>query len=55
MSDRYDVAIVGSGFSGSILAWILAKHGRRVALIDSSQHPRSAIGVDDSPIANRGC
>lgn len=53
MTGRYDVAIVGSGFSGSILAWILAKHGRRVALIDSSQHPRFAIGESSTPIADR--
>ncbi|MEO1527721.1 MAG: NAD(P)-binding protein [Planctomycetota bacterium] len=49
----YDVAIIGSGFSGSILAWILAKQGRRVAIIDSSRHPRFAIGESSTPIADR--
>ena len=50
---RYDVAIIGSGFSGSILAWILAKNGRRVALIDAAQHPRFAIGESSTPLADR--
>ena len=49
---KYDVAIIGSGFAGSILAWILAKRGRRVALIDSIQHPRFAIGESSTPIAD---
>ena len=52
MSQRVDVAIIGSGFSGSILAWILAKRGMRVALIDASTHPRFAIGESSTPIAD---
>jgi len=47
-----DVAIVGSGFSGSILAWILARQGQRVALIDAARHPRFAIGESSTPIAD---
>ena len=38
MSQRFDVAIIGSGFSGSILARILAARGRRVALLDAARH-----------------
>lgn len=52
MNHRYDVAIVGSGFSGSILARILSKSGRRVVLIDSASHPRFAIGESSTPIAD---
>lgn len=52
MTLRVDVAIVGSGFAGSILAWILAKEGVRVALIDSATHPRFAIGESSTPIAD---
>lgn len=52
MNHRFDVAIIGSGFSGSILARILAKTGRRVALIDSAGHPRFAIGESSTPIAD---
>jgi FADH2 O2-dependent halogenase len=42
--DRYDVAVLGSGLIGTILATILAKAGRRVALIERGSHPRLAIG-----------
>ncbi|MFK8113413.1 MAG: NAD(P)/FAD-dependent oxidoreductase [Rubripirellula sp.] len=52
MNHQVDVAIIGSGFSGSILAWILAKQGVRVALIDAASHPRFAIGESSTPIAD---
>lgn len=41
---RYDVAILGSGIGGSILACILAKHGLTVLLLEETTHPRFAIG-----------
>ncbi|MGB7347510.1 MAG: tryptophan 7-halogenase [Pirellulaceae bacterium] len=50
---RYDIAIIGAGFAGSILAQILAKHGRSVALIDAAEHPRFAIGESSTPIADK--
>lgn len=53
MTHRFDVAIIGAGFSGSILAWILASRGRSVVLIDSQTHPRFAIGESSTPIADR--
>jgi len=52
MSDRYDAVIVGSGFSGSLLSWILAQHGWKVLLIDSGHHPRFAIGESSTPTAD---
>lgn len=52
MKQKYDVAIIGAGFSGSILAWILASRGRSVALVDSQKHPRFAIGESSTPIAD---
>ncbi len=52
MPHRVDVAIIGSGFAGSILAWILAGQGVRVALIDRASHPRFAIGESSTPIAD---
>ena len=52
MTTNFDVAIIGSGFSGSILAWILASQGRSVALIDPVAHPRFAIGESSTPIAD---
>jgi tetracycline 7-halogenase / FADH2 O2-dependent halogenase len=41
---EYDVAIIGSGFSGSSLAAILARHGQRVVVFEAKSHPRFAIG-----------
>lgn len=41
---RYDVAILGSGIGGSMLACILAKHGISTLLIEELTHPRFAIG-----------
>lgn len=52
MKKSYDVAIIGSGFSGSILARILATRGRSVVLFDSAKHPRFAIGESSTPIAD---
>lgn len=50
--EQTDVVIIGSGFAGSILAWILATQGIRVALIDGATHPRFAIGESSTPIAD---
>lgn len=42
--DRYEVAILGSGIGGSMLACILAKHGVRTLLLEGATHPRFTIG-----------
>ena len=47
-----DVAIVGGGFGGSLLALVLRRAGLRVALIDRGRHPRFVIGESSTPIAN---
>jgi FADH2 O2-dependent halogenase len=52
MDERFDVVIIGSGFSGSLLSWILAKQGRKVLLVDSGHHPRFAIGESSTPTAD---
>jgi FADH2 O2-dependent halogenase len=46
-----DLAIVGSGFGGSILAMIARRLGCRVMLFERSRHPRFAIGESASPLA----
>ena len=51
-SQKFDVAIVGSGAAGSMLAGILAGHGARVALIDRRSHPRFSIGESSTPLAD---
>jgi tetracycline 7-halogenase / FADH2 O2-dependent halogenase len=47
----FDLAIVGSGFGGSILATIARRLGRRVVLLERGRHPRFAIGESASPLA----
>ena len=48
----HDVVILGSGFSGSLLGWILAARGMRVAVVDARRHPRFAIGESSTPAAD---
>jgi len=45
------IAIVGSGFAGSILARILQLQGHRVLLLDRARHPRFALGESSTPLA----
>ena len=51
-ADRCDVAIVGSGFAGSLLARVLAGLGYHVVLLERGTHPRFAIGESSTPLAN---
>ncbi len=47
-----DIAILGSGFAGSITALLCERIGRSVVLIDRQSHPRFAIGESSTPIAD---
>jgi len=47
-----DVAIVGSGFAGSLAALALRRRGRRVVLVERGRHPRFVIGESSTPLAN---
>ena len=47
-----DVAIVGSGFAGSLTALILRRMGHSVVLLERGRHPRFAIGESSTPLAN---
>jgi len=49
MSNKHDVAIIGSGIAGSMLAAILAKKGVNVIVIDAGTHPRFAVGESMVP------
>ena len=51
MSADFDLAIVGSGFGGSVLAMIARRLDLRVVLIERGRHPRFAIGESASPLA----
>jgi len=50
--DSCEVAIVGSGFAGSLLARVLAVLGYDVVLLDRGTHPRFAIGESSTPLGN---
>ena len=52
MTRSYEVAIVGSGFAGSLLARVLAVIGYDVVLLERGAHPRFAIGESTTPLAN---
>ncbi len=51
-SEQPEVVICGSGCAGSLLAWILARRGRRVLMVDTGRHPRFAIGESSTPLAD---
>ena len=52
MKADFDVAVVGSGFAGSLLAIACRRLGRSVVLVERGSHPRFAIGESSSPLAN---
>ena len=52
MKRSCEVAIVGSGFAGSLLARVLAVLGYDVVLLERGTHPRFAIGESSTPLAN---
>lgn len=50
--ERCEVAVVGSGFAGSLLARVLALLGYHVVLIERGTHPRFALGESSTPLAS---
>jgi choline dehydrogenase-like flavoprotein len=48
----FDIAVIGSGFAGSLMAMIARRLGRSVVLIERGRHPRFAIGESSTPLAN---
>ena len=52
MKADFDIAVVGSGFAGSLLAMIARRLGRSVVMIERGRHPRFAIGESSTPLAN---
>src|SRR5438093_898511 len=52
MKTDFDIAVVGSGFGGSLIAMIARQLGRSVILIERGRHPRFAIGESSTPLAN---
>jgi tetracycline 7-halogenase / FADH2 O2-dependent halogenase len=52
MSDSFDLAIVGSGFAGSLLAMIARRIGLSVVMVERGKHPRIVIGESSTPLTN---
>jgi FADH2 O2-dependent halogenase len=52
MKTDYDLAIIGSGFGGSLVAMVARRLGRSVILLERGKHPRFAIGESTPPLAN---
>ncbi|MFN0008590.1 MAG: NAD(P)/FAD-dependent oxidoreductase [Planctomycetota bacterium] len=48
----FDLAIVGSGFGGSLTALVARKLGLDVVLLERGTHPRFAIGESSTPMSN---
>ena len=49
---KSDVAILGSGFAGSLMALVLQREGLRPVVVDRAAHPRFAIGESSTPVAD---
>lgn len=52
MIARYDLAVTGSGFAGSLLAMIARRLGKSVIMLERARHPRFAIGESTTPLSN---
>ncbi|HZT42007.1 MAG TPA: tryptophan 7-halogenase [Chthonomonadaceae bacterium] len=52
MQSDFDLAIVGSGFGGSLLSMVARRLGLSVVLLERGKHPRFAIGESTSPLMN---
>jgi tetracycline 7-halogenase / FADH2 O2-dependent halogenase len=48
----YDIAVVGSGFAGSLMAMIARRLGLSVVLLERGSHPRFMIGESSTPLSN---
>lgn len=47
-----DIAIIGSGFGGSLMAILARRLGRSVLLLERGRHPRFVIGESSTPLAD---
>ena len=52
MNRSYDIAVIGSGFAGSLMAMIARRLGYSVVLIEKGIHPRVVIGESSTPLSN---
>ena len=52
MKTDFDIAVIGSGFGGSLTAMIARRLGCSVILLERGRHPRFAIGESSTPLSN---
>jgi FADH2 O2-dependent halogenase len=52
LNQTYDIAVVGSGFAGSLVAMIARRLGHSVVLLERGRHPRFVIGESSTPLSN---
>jgi FADH2 O2-dependent halogenase len=52
MKARFQIAVIGSGFGGSLMAMMAHRLGFSTVLIERGRHPRFAIGESSAPLAN---
>jgi tetracycline 7-halogenase / FADH2 O2-dependent halogenase len=52
MKTDFDLAILGSGFGGSMVAMIARQLGLSVLMLEKARHPRFIIGESTTPLAN---
>jgi len=52
MKTDFDIAVIGSGFGGSLTAMIARRLGHSAILLERGRHPRFAIGESSTPLAN---
>jgi FADH2 O2-dependent halogenase len=52
MRERFEIAVLGAGFAGTLMALILKQFGREVVLLERGSHPRFSLGESSTPLAN---
>jgi tetracycline 7-halogenase / FADH2 O2-dependent halogenase len=48
----FDLAIIGAGFGGSLMAMVARRLGLSVVLLEQGRHPRVVIGESTTPLSN---
>jgi FADH2 O2-dependent halogenase len=49
---KFDLAVIGAGFGGSLMAMITHQLGLSVVLLERGRHPRVTIGESTTPLSN---
>jgi tetracycline 7-halogenase / FADH2 O2-dependent halogenase len=52
LTGKYDLAVIGAGFGGSLIAMIAHQLGLSVVLLERGRHPRVTIGESTTPLSN---